>query len=107
MQPIRKAVDFMKSQTSSSQVQIGAYGGQKQGANTAVDTPGAHYAQDARNVASVIGRVTPTNGAAIYKSNDDSPLIIVETSYDITVPVKYRLQHTTEEDHQLMQPQRI
>lgn len=83
-------MDFFKS-LATSQVQIGAYGGQKQGLNTAVDTPGAQNSQDARNFASVMGRATPTIGAQIYKSNDNSPLIIVETSYDITVPVKYRI----------------
>lgn len=88
-------------------MQIGAYGGQKQGPYAAFDTPGANYSQDARNVASVIGRATPTSGAPIYKSNDDSPLIIVETSYDITVPVKYRIQQPTEEENQLIKPQQV
>jgi hypothetical protein len=101
MQPIRKAVDFIKS----SQGQIGAYGGQKQGPYAPVDTPGGVKSEEAKNVSSVIPRPTPSNRAPNFKSNTDSPLIIVETSYDITVPVKYRIQQPNEEDNQLMEPQ--
>ena len=103
MQPIRKAVDFMKT----SQAQIGAYGGQKQGPYAPVDTPGGVKSEEAKNLSSVIARPTPSNRALNFKSNADSPLIIVETSYDITVPVKYRIQQPNEEDNQLMEPQRV
>lgn len=103
MQPIRKAVDFMKS----SQVQIGTQVGQKQGPYAPVDTPGGIKTEEAKNVASVIARASPSNRLPNFKNNADSPIIIVETSYDITVPVKYRIQQPNEEDNQLMEPQRV
>jgi hypothetical protein len=103
MQPIRKALDIIKS----SQVQIGALGGQKQGPYAPADTPGAAKSDEAKNVLSVIPRPTPSIRAQNFKSNADSPLIIVETRYDITVPVKYRIQQPNEEDNQLMDPQRV
>ena len=107
MQPIRKAVDFVKPQTSTQIQQIeGANGGHKQGPSAAVDTSSGLNSQEARNFASIIGRATPTNGAPKYNSNADSQLFIVETSYDIMVPVKYRIERTDEEN-QVMDPQRV
>ena len=72
-----------------------------------MDTPGGLKSEEAKNVSSVIGRPTPSNRAPNFKSNTDSPLVIVETSYDITVPVKYRIQQANEEDNQLIEPQRV
>ena len=72
-----------------------------------MDTQGGIKTEESKNVASVIARATPSNRLPNFKSNADSPIIIVETSYDITVPVKYRIQQPNEEENQLMEPQRV